>query len=122
MPPRDESSTYALEDAVFFSQILARYYDYPLQDAFSAYEDLRRGLIDKAFDASRKLWQESRDMGLLPSQIKELITPISSPLGQKTVAPDTSYFVSTAGLPVPTHESFSDLSVYSLAQNLAGDK
>ena len=119
MPPRDESSTYALEDAILFSQILTRYYDSPLQDAFRAFEDLRRGLIDKAFDASRKLWQESRDMGLLPSQIKELIAPISSSLEKFTEAPKTGTFVTTAAIPVPTHESFSDLSVYSLAQRFA---
>ncbi|GAM42361.1 hypothetical protein TCE0_044f16262 [Talaromyces pinophilus] len=119
MPPRDESSTYALEDAIFFSQILTRYYDSLLQDAFRAFENLRRGLIDKAFDASRKLWQESRDMGLLPSQIKELITPIPSSFEKSTETPKTGTFVTTAAIPVPTHDSFSDLSVYSLAQRYA---
>lgn len=120
MPPRDESSTYALEDAIFFSQILSRYYDSPLQDAFRAFENMRRGLIDKAFDASRKLWQENRDMGLLPSQIKELISPISSSSLEKSAeAPKTDTFVRTAANPVPIHDSFSDLSVYSLSQRFA---
>ncbi|KAJ5143434.1 uncharacterized protein N7515_002221 [Penicillium bovifimosum] len=72
MPPRDESAAYALDDAILFSRILARYRSEPLTEAFDAYETLRRKTIDHAFKESRRMWERNRDMGLIEGRLKEL--------------------------------------------------
>jgi 2-polyprenyl-6-methoxyphenol hydroxylase-like FAD-dependent oxidoreductase len=71
MPPRDESAAYALDDAILFSRILARYRSEPLTEAFDAYETLRRETVNYAFKESRRLWERNRDMGLLEGRLKE---------------------------------------------------
>ncbi|KAB8235824.1 FAD-dependent oxidoreductase [Aspergillus alliaceus] len=117
MPPRDESAAYAVEDAIIFAKLLAQNPDAPLPRLFEEYEDLRRGLVNKAFDASRRLWQSDLDKGLFPGQTRDLMSPVHLPpnscVGKRATQPTTK-----TQLPAPTHESFSDLSVYSLTSDL----
>ncbi|KAE8376687.1 hypothetical protein BDV26DRAFT_265184 [Aspergillus bertholletiae] len=75
MPPRDESAAYALDDAILFSRILAKHRHEPLPVAFKAYEDLRRGTVNTAFKASRRMWEKNRDMGFLEGRLKEWTLP-----------------------------------------------
>lgn len=71
MPPRDESAAYALDDAILFSRILARYRSEPLSEVFDSYESLRRDTINRAFKESRRMWERNREMGLLEGRLKE---------------------------------------------------
>lgn len=71
MPPRDESAAYALDDAILFARVLARYRSEPLGEVFDAYESLRRETINRAFKESRRMWERNRDMGLLEGRLKE---------------------------------------------------
>lgn len=75
MPPRDESAAYALDDAILFARILARYRQEPLTEVFDAYERLRRETINRAFKESRRMWDRNRDMGFLEGRIKEWMMP-----------------------------------------------
>ncbi|KAE8423857.1 hypothetical protein BDV36DRAFT_1771 [Aspergillus pseudocaelatus] len=117
MPPRDESAAYAVEDAIIFSKLLAQNPGCQLITLFEEYEELRRGLVNKAFDASRRLWQSDLDKGLFPGQTRDLMSPVHLPpdshIGRRATQP-----INKTKLPAPTHESFSDLSVYSLTSDL----
>jgi 2-polyprenyl-6-methoxyphenol hydroxylase-like FAD-dependent oxidoreductase len=117
MPPRDESAAYAVEDAIIFSKLLGQNPDCGLTALFEEYEEIRRGLVNKAFDASRRLWQSDLDKGLFPSQTRDLMSPVHLPPGdcvkRRSLEP-----IKKTNLPAPTHESFSDLSVYSLTSDL----
>jgi 2-polyprenyl-6-methoxyphenol hydroxylase-like FAD-dependent oxidoreductase len=75
MPPRDESAAYALDDAILFARILARYRQEPLTEVFDAYERLRRETINHAFKESRRMWDRNRDMGFLEGRLKEWTMP-----------------------------------------------
>jgi 2-polyprenyl-6-methoxyphenol hydroxylase-like FAD-dependent oxidoreductase len=75
MPPRDESAAYALDDAILFARILARYRSEPLTEVFEAYERLRRETINRAFKESRRMWDKNRDMGFLEGRLKEWMMP-----------------------------------------------
>ncbi|PWY75040.1 salicylate hydroxylase [Aspergillus heteromorphus CBS 117.55] len=76
MPPRDESAAYALDDAILFSRILAKHRYDPLTVSFKAYEDLRRGTVNAAFQVSRRMWEKNRDMGFLEGRLKEWTMPM----------------------------------------------
>ncbi|KAL4889400.1 hypothetical protein BDV59DRAFT_195667 [Aspergillus ambiguus] len=122
MPPRDESAAYAIEDALLFSQLLARRTPaQPFLTVFQEYERLRRPTVNRAFDASSRLWQSDFDRGLYPDQIRDLMAPAYPPtdvmLGARASAGDLSS-ARRNGLPAPVHQSFSDLSVYSLTRDL----
>ncbi|KAJ5156913.1 uncharacterized protein N7482_008013 [Penicillium canariense] len=73
--PRDESASYALDDAILFARILARYRSEPLSEVFDVYERLRRDTINRAFKESRRMWDRNRDMGLLECRLTEWMTP-----------------------------------------------
>lgn len=122
MPPRDESAAYSIEDALIFTQILSRDLYAPLPTIFQEYESLRRELVNKAFDASRRLWQSDLDKGLFPGHVRDLMSPVHLPPGGMAAAPTT---VATGRqrqlLPAATHQSFSDLSVYSLTREFQGE-
>ncbi|KAE8315444.1 hypothetical protein BDV41DRAFT_188018 [Aspergillus transmontanensis] len=117
MPPRDESAAYAVEDAIIFSKLLAQNPDCELLTLFEEYEELRRGLVNKAFDASRRLWQSDLDKGLFPGQTRDLMSPVHLP-PDSCVGKGATQPINKRNLPAPTHESFSDLSVYSLTSDL----
>ncbi|KAJ5526547.1 hypothetical protein N7513_010706 [Penicillium frequentans] len=76
MPPRDESAAYALDDAILFARLLARYRSEPLSEVFDAYEGLRRDKINHAFKESGRMWDRNRDMGMLESRLKEWMMPL----------------------------------------------
>ncbi|KAJ5630153.1 hypothetical protein N7528_003810 [Penicillium herquei] len=75
MPPRDESAAYALDDAILFARLLARYRSEPLFEVFEAYENLRRETIHRAFKESSRMWDRNRDMGFLEGRLKEWMMP-----------------------------------------------
>lgn len=75
MPPRDESAAYALDDAILFARILARYRFEPLPEVFRAYEDVRRETVNAAFKISQRMWDKNRDMGMLEGRLKEWTLP-----------------------------------------------
>ncbi|PYI15022.1 FAD/NAD(P)-binding domain-containing protein [Aspergillus japonicus CBS 114.51] len=113
MPPRDESAAYAIEDALIFTQILAQHRDdsCPLSTLFQEYEAARRVLVNKAFDASRRLWQSDLDKGLFPGHVRDLMSPVHVSSATSSAPRGTA----------ATHESFSDLSVYSLTREFQGE-
>ncbi|PWY65616.1 salicylate hydroxylase [Aspergillus sclerotioniger CBS 115572] len=76
MPPRDESAAYALDDAILFSRILSKHRYDPLPVSFKAYEDLRRGTVNAAFQVSRRMWEKNRDLGFLEGRLKEWTMPM----------------------------------------------
>jgi hypothetical protein len=119
MPPREESAAYAIEDAVIFAQIFARGRRRSLHHIFVEYENARRGLVDKAFDATRRLWQSDLDKGLFPGNFRDCMSPTQlppNPLVNKAADGPIRERI----FPPPTHESMSDLSVYTLTSELEG--
>lgn len=75
MPPRDESAAYALDDAIVFSRILAKYRLEPLTEAFRAYEAIRRETVNEAFKSSQRMWEKHKDMGMLEGRLREWTLP-----------------------------------------------
>lgn len=71
MPPRDESASYGLDDAILFARILARHRFEPLPDVFRTYQDVRRQTVNDAFKASQWMWEKNRNMGMLEGRLKE---------------------------------------------------
>lgn len=121
MPPRDESAAYSIEDALVFTQIFSRNLHAPLATTFQEYESLRRELVNKVFDASRRLWQSDLDKGLFPGHVRELMSPVHMSPGGCVPAPTTTIASARPGIPAATHQSFSDLSVYSLTREFQGE-
>ncbi|BCR99363.1 FAD-dependent oxidoreductase [Aspergillus luchuensis] len=121
MPPRDESAAYSIEDALIFTQIFSRNLHAPLSTTFQEYESLRRELVNKVFDASRRLWQSDLDKGLFPGHVRELMSPVHMSPGGCVPAPTTAIASARPGIPTATHQSFSDLSVYSLTREFQGE-
>ncbi|KAF7155731.1 hypothetical protein CNMCM6106_006013 [Aspergillus hiratsukae] len=117
MPPREESAAYAIEDAVIFAQIFARGRHRPLRDVFVEYENARRGLVDKAFDATRRLWQSDLDKGLFAGRFRDCMSSIQLPPAP-AVDKTADDLKRNRIFPPPTHESMSDLSVYTLTSEL----
>ncbi|EAW07059.1 FAD-dependent oxidoreductase [Aspergillus clavatus NRRL 1] len=122
MPPREESAAYAIEDAMLFARILAEDRDRALSEVFLDYEDARRSLVDKAFDTTRKLWQSDLDKGFFPGHFRDCMSSIQlAPGSPRDIPSDRDCDPSRKRIfPPPTHESMSDLSVYSLTSELEG--
>lgn len=76
MPPRDESAAYALDDAILFARILARYRSNPLAEVFDTYDRLRRDTINHAFKESHRMWDWNRDMGWFEERLREGMMPL----------------------------------------------
>ncbi|KAL1977519.1 hypothetical protein VTN31DRAFT_378 [Thermomyces dupontii] len=113
MLPRDESVTYALDDAILFSRILAQYLDYPLQTAFDIYESLRRHDVNAAFRASRKLWDARyRDAGVIESRFKEWLLPLR--LKQSRSDRDAAFEFDAEKIEIPTPQDSRSCSSGSL--------
>ena len=102
MPPRDESAAYALDDAILFARILARYRSESLPEVFDAYERLRRDTINHAFKESRRMWARNRDMGMLEGRLKEFMMPfyLRSHRDEREAA--WGFDATTIALPTPT--------------------
>ncbi|KAH8731386.1 hypothetical protein GQ44DRAFT_746135 [Phaeosphaeriaceae sp. PMI808] len=81
MPPQGESTGIVFEDGVLFARCLARWMDNgkgqgkPVKEAFDAYERLRRGRIDVAFDESQSVVKTVQDTPWWGHQIKMNIVP-----------------------------------------------
>lgn len=69
-------AAYALDGAILFARILARYQSEPLNEVFDAYGRLRRDTINYAFKESRRMWDRNRDMGMLEGRLKEWMLPL----------------------------------------------
>ncbi|KAJ5325295.1 uncharacterized protein N7506_008397 [Penicillium brevicompactum] len=107
MPPRDESAAYALDDAILFSRILARYRSEPLTEVFDAYESLRRDTINHAFKESRRMWERNRDMGLLEGRLKEWM--MSLHLKSHETAREAAWEFDATKMALPTPAPSEDL-------------
>ena len=119
MPPREESAAYAIEDAMIFAQILARGRGRPLSDLFLEYENARRELLDKASNATRRLWKNDLEKGLFPSHFRNCMSPIQRPADPSLDKTTSDSAQKRIFLP-PTHENVSDLSIYTLTSELEG--
>jgi salicylate hydroxylase len=79
MPPQGESTGIVFEDGVLFARCLGRWMERgeakPVKEAFDAYERLRRGRIDIAFDESQSVVKTVNDAGWLGHMIKMKIVP-----------------------------------------------
>ncbi|KAF2200809.1 FAD/NAD(P)-binding domain-containing protein [Delitschia confertaspora ATCC 74209] len=82
MPPQGESTGIVFEDGVLFSRCIARWMEkggekggMPVREAFEAYEKLRRGRIDAAFEESQSVVKTVRDAGWLGHIVKMRIVP-----------------------------------------------
>ena len=71
MPPWYSSSSFALDDAICFSRVLARYRLEPLDVVFDIYDRLRRETVNRAFNDSRRMCYLARDSGRLEEWSKE---------------------------------------------------
>ncbi|PKY09273.1 FAD/NAD(P)-binding domain-containing protein [Aspergillus campestris IBT 28561] len=116
MPPRDESTTHALEDAIIFSRTLSHNIGQPIANSFQEFECERRAFIDNAFDESFHLWQRNQDLAASLNYLKDPMSPISRP-----ASPDVNVErIPPLSVPLPMNDSFSDLSVCSLTQEYLG--
>ena len=81
MPPQGESTGIVFEDGVLFSRCLGRWMEkgrgeaVPPKEAFDAYEKLRRGRIDVAYDESQSVVKTVNDAGWLGHKIKTNVIP-----------------------------------------------
>ncbi|KAF2683400.1 FAD/NAD(P)-binding domain-containing protein [Lentithecium fluviatile CBS 122367] len=79
MPPQGESTGIVFEDGVLFARCLGRWMEKsdgaPVKEAFDAYERLRRGRIDTAFDESQSVVRTVNEVGWLGHKIKMNIVP-----------------------------------------------
>jgi len=82
MPPQGESTGIVFEDTVLFSRCLTRWLekrstdpDIPMKEAFNAYEKLRRGRIEAAFEESKDVVRTVSDAGWLGHTIKMFVIP-----------------------------------------------
>ena len=77
MPPQGESTGIVLEDGVLFARCLSRIQTMQgsIEDAFNAYERLRRGRINTAFTESQNVVKSVRDAGWFGDKLRALIIP-----------------------------------------------
>lgn len=80
MPPQGESTGIVFEDTVLFSRCIARWLEKGrpgpnMKEAFEAYEKLRRGRIEAAFEESKDVVRTVSDAGWLGHKIKTYVIP-----------------------------------------------
>jgi 2-polyprenyl-6-methoxyphenol hydroxylase-like FAD-dependent oxidoreductase len=79
MPPQGESTGIVFEDGVLFARCLGRWMEKnsgaPVKEAFDAYEKLRRGRIDTAYDESQSVVKTVNDAGWFAHKLKTNIVP-----------------------------------------------
>lgn len=110
MPPRDESASYALDDAIIFARILVKYRLKPVAESFRAYEDFRRETVNRAFQDSWSSWEEKRDMGALGARLREWTLP--KKIRKQHRARETAWGFDAAQIDVPAPREESE-SLYS---------
>ncbi|OAL06794.1 FAD/NAD(P)-binding domain-containing protein, partial [Phaeosphaeriaceae sp. SRC1lsM3a] len=81
MPPQGESTGIVFEDGVLFARCLAKWMEgqrqkgVPVREAFDAYEKLRRGRIDTAWDESQSVVKTVQDTPWWGHRIKMNVVP-----------------------------------------------
>ena len=83
MPPQGESTGIVFEDGVLFSRVLARWMQKtrngadgtPVKEAFDAFETLRRGRIEAAWDESQSVVKTVQEVGWFGHRVKMNVVP-----------------------------------------------
>ena len=79
MPPQGESTGIVFEDTVLFSRCLTRWVEKgrpnTMEEPFEAYEKLRRGRIEAAFEESKDVVRTVSDSGVVGYTIKTYVIP-----------------------------------------------
>ncbi|QIX01466.1 hypothetical protein AMS68_006983 [Peltaster fructicola] len=79
MPPQGESTGIVFEDTVLFSRCLTRWIEKgkpnTMSEPFAAYDKLRRGRIEVAFEESKNVVSTVSDAGWLGHTIKTYVIP-----------------------------------------------
>ena len=79
MPPQGESTGIVFEDGVLFARCIGRWMEKDdgtsVKEAFDAYERLRRGRIETAWEESQSVVKTVNDAGWLGHKIKLTIVP-----------------------------------------------
>lgn len=79
MPPQGESTGIVFEDTVIFSRCLTRWLERAgtgsMEEAFEAYERLRKPRIATAFDESQSVLRTVSDSGWIGHTIKTYVVP-----------------------------------------------
>lgn len=83
MPPQGESTGIVFEDGVLFSRVLARWMQKsgngsdgtPVREAFDAFERLRRGRIETAWEESQSVVKTVQEVGWFGHRIKMNVVP-----------------------------------------------
>lgn len=101
MPPRDESASYALDDALLFARVLAVYVDQPLSDAFATYEGIRRKPIEEAYKESVAGWVHNKDAGKWAARLEAWLTPWQLWRRKKSRAGAWTFDAQTVHIPPP---------------------
>lgn len=74
MPPQGESTAYALEDAIIFARILEKHRSRGVEAVFDAYQKIRRGRMDAAYEESAWGWETQKDCGWFTFLLRSWIT------------------------------------------------
>ena len=83
MPPQGESTGIVFEDGVLFSRVLARWMQKtlnggdgtPVKEAFDAFEALRRGRIEAAWEESQSVVKTVQEVGWFGHRVKMNVVP-----------------------------------------------
>ena len=79
MPPQGESTGIVFEDGVLFARCVGRWMERndgaPVKEAFDAYERLRRGRIETAWEESQSVVKTVNDAGWVGHRIKLRVVP-----------------------------------------------
>jgi salicylate hydroxylase len=83
MPPQGESTGIVFEDGVLFARVLARWMQKtlnggdgtPVKEAFDAFETLRRGRIEAAWEESRSVVKTVQEVGWFGHRVKMNVVP-----------------------------------------------
>lgn len=100
MPPIYSTASYALDDAILFSRVLARYRSAPLKSVFETYDQLRRSTVDRAFAECNGIWKRMKDRGHMEEFVKEW--KMSSYLRHCQNKREEGWMSDPAKIPIPT--------------------
>lgn len=74
MPPQGESTGLAIEDAVLFARIFAKFENQEIDHTFQVYENTRRHRINAAYEEALTRWENVRDKSWIEQKIAEFFT------------------------------------------------
>ncbi|KAJ5299614.1 Salicylate hydroxylase [Penicillium atrosanguineum] len=107
MPPIYSSASYALDDAILFARVLARYRLEPLYNVFDTYEKLRRDTVDNAFVESNRIWNRMKDRGSMDARVRDW--KMASYLKHDSHKLQKTWNADAAMIPIPTPEATGPL-------------